>query len=124
MAAITRAKTGNSKPRLVQQVEAAITPGKTAKANTSKPRAKTVASGRVDKKKTTTTATAAPKTTTKTKAAAAPAPKKKTPAKRVVDKVEGAVEKAVGEVGGKPGKKAAGTTKVRARTTRGRRSLA
>lgn len=58
------------------------------KANTSKPRAKAATAGRVEKKK-------------------APATKnKRTPT--VVDKVKGVVEKAVGTIEGKPGKKVCG----------------
>jgi len=101
--ATTRAKTGNAKPRVFPKVEEAVTGKKTptSKANTSKPRAKKVSTGRVTK---------------------APAEKKvvkkKTPIKAVADKVNGAVLKAEGKVEGKPGKKAAGTTKAKSTTTK------
>jgi len=42
--------------------------------------------------------------------------KKKTPLKAAADKVNGAVLKAEGKVEGKPGKKAAGTTKAKTTT--------
>ena len=102
MPASTRASTGNSKPRLLQQVEDAITPKKrtTTTANTSKPRTTT---GRVSKPKTTT-ATTGPRTKI--------VKKKRTPTEKVKDKVAGAAEKLVGEGEGKPGKKAAGTKKA------------
>jgi hypothetical protein len=102
MPASTRASTGNSKPRLLQQVEDVITPKKrtTTTANTSKPRTTT---GRVTKPKTTT-ATTGPRTKI--------VKKKRTPTVKVKDKVAGAAEKLVGEVEGKPGKKAAGTKKA------------
>lgn len=90
----TRAATGNSKPRVIQQIEAAVAPKKRTTANTSKPRAKKVAAGRVEKKSATTTAK--PKKTVAVK---------KSPAKKVVDKVAGKVKKAEGTVEGKPAKK-------------------
>ena len=90
------------KPRIIQQIESTVTPApkkKTTKANTSKPRAQGVASGRVEKKKaTTTTATTAEPKTKTVKA-------KKPLAKAVKDKVEGKVEKVEGAVEGKPAKK-------------------
>jgi hypothetical protein len=93
----TRSQSGITKPRQVEVAEP-TEPKKTtkkkttAKANTSKPRAKTVASGRVEKKPATK------KTPTKK------APVKKA-AKKVEQKVNGAVEKVEGKVEGKPGKK-------------------
>ncbi|KAH7115182.1 hypothetical protein B0J11DRAFT_584488 [Dendryphion nanum] len=95
----TRAATGNSKPRVIQQIEAVVAPKKRTTANTSKPRAKTVASGRVEKKSTTTTK---PKKTVAVK---------KSPVKKVTDKVVGKAKKAEGTVEGNPAKKAAGTKK-------------
>lgn len=105
MPASTRASTGNSKPRLVQQIENAVTPKKrtTTTANTSKPRANTTTTGRVAKPKATTTTTG-PRTKV--------VKKRRTPTEKVKDKVVGTAEKLVGEVEGKPGKKAAGTRKV------------
>ena len=102
MPASTRASTGNSKPRVVQQIENAVAPKKrtTTTANTSKPRTTT---GRVAKPKTTATTTG-PKTKV--------VKKRRTPTEKVKDKVVGTGEKLVGEVEGKPGKKAAGTRKV------------
>lgn len=62
----------------------------------SKPRAKTVAGGRVGKKTTTTT----------TKATGGGEGLKRRPRKTgIKDKVQGLLEKAVGTVEGKPGKK-------------------
>ena len=100
MPASTRASTGNSKPRLMQQIENAVTPKKrtTATANTSKPR---TAGGRVAKPKAATTG---PKTKV--------VKKRRTPTEKAKDKVVGTAEKLVGEVEGKPGKKAAGTRKA------------
>ena len=102
MPASTRASTGNSKPRIVQQIENAVAPKKrtTTTANTSKPRTTT---GRVAKPKTTATTTG-PRTKV--------VKKKRTPTEKAKDKVVGTAEKLVGEVEGKPGKKAAGTRKV------------
>ncbi|KAL1799579.1 hypothetical protein ACET3X_003616 [Alternaria dauci] len=126
MAATTRATTGNSKPRLVQQIENAIAPTKrstTTKANTSKPRTSKVASGRVAKPKSASTTTTTKKTTTAKKPAAAPkkttganvktVKKPRTKTEKVVDKIVGTAEHIVGDVEGKPGKKAAGTAKAR-----------
>ena len=83
MPATTRARTGNSKPRVVQAIQNAITP----KANTSKPRSSTkgTSTGRVTK-------------TTKVK-------KPRTKTEKIVDKIVGSGEKVVGDVEGKPGKK-------------------
>ncbi|MCJ1421945.1 hypothetical protein MMC32_008312 [Xylographa parallela] len=86
--ALTRATTGHSRPRKDTVTTTTTT---TKKTTTSKPRAGGV-------KKTTTT--------------------KKGPAKRkgkpgVMAKMEGALEKVKGEVEGRPGKKAAGTRKMR-----------
>ena len=102
MPASTRASTGNSKPRLVQQIENAVAPKKrtTTTANTSKPR---TTGGRVAKPKTTATTTG-PKTKV--------VKKRRTPTEKAKDKVVGTAEKLVGEVEGKPGKKAAGTRKA------------
>ncbi|KAF2478071.1 uncharacterized protein BDR25DRAFT_308892 [Lindgomyces ingoldianus] len=96
--ATTRAKTGNSKPRVFAHVEEVVAPKKSTKANTSKPRAKKVTTGRVEKKK--------PAPATKK------APPKKSAPKAAKAKVEGKLEKVKGEVEGKPGKKAAGTKKA------------
>lgn len=95
----TRSTTGNSKPRVFDTVSTEptrkITTKKStkAKANTSKPRAKT---GAGVKKATT-----------------------KKPAKKssVKAKVEGAAEKIVGKVESKPGKVGAGTKKMKGTTT-------
>lgn len=105
MPASTRASTGNSKPRIVQQIEDVVAPKKrtTTTANTSKPRANTTAAGRITKPKTTSTTTG-PRTKV--------VKKRRTPTEKAKDKVAGAAEKLVGEVEGKPGKKAAGTRKT------------
>jgi len=105
MAASTRASTGNSKPRIVQQIQNAVAPKKrtTTTANTSKPRANTTTTGRVAKPKATATTTG-PRTKV--------VKKRRTPSEKAKDKVVGTAEKLVGEVEGKPGKKAAGTRKV------------
>jgi hypothetical protein len=117
---------GNSKPRIVQQIENVVAPKTKTKANTSKPRTSKVATGRVTKPKATTTTTkktsaAKPKATT-TKAASTKkttganvktVKKPRTKTEKVVDKVVGKAEKIVGDVEGKPGKKAAGTAKAR-----------
>ena len=94
--ASTRAATGHSKPRVVPTVS--TTPER--------------------KRKTTTARKPATKTATK-KSATGAGVKKRAPAthhKRkasVKDKVEGALEKVEGSVTRKPGKKAAGTKKIR-----------
>ncbi|KAF2134839.1 hypothetical protein P153DRAFT_270938, partial [Dothidotthia symphoricarpi CBS 119687] len=111
MPATTRATTGHSRPRIVSQAAALLTP--TTKANTSKPRSNKVASGRIAKPSTTTTTTT---TTTKTSPATAPKTKvvkKRSPVEKAKDAVVGSAEKVVGEVTGRPGKKAAGTKKIR-----------
>ncbi|KZM23840.1 uncharacterized protein EKO05_0001049 [Ascochyta rabiei] len=104
MPASTRASTGNSKPRIVQQIEDVVAPKKrtTTTANTSKPRANTTA-GRVAKPKLTATTTG-PRTKI--------VKKRRTPTEKAKDKVVGTAEKLVGDVKGKPGKKAAGTRKI------------
>ena len=94
----TRAATGNSKPRIIAAVEEVVAPKKRGgttktKANTSKPRTKTVTSGRVSKPGP------------KPKAGGRTVHVKKTPAKQLKDKVAGKVEKVEGDVEGKPGKK-------------------
>lgn len=99
---------GNSKPRIVQQIEAVVAPKKrtttTTKANTSKPRTSKVATGRVAKPKAATTTTT--KRTTKATGANVKTVKKpRTTTEKVVDKVVGKAEKIVGDVEGKPGKK-------------------
>jgi hypothetical protein len=82
MPATTRARTGNSKPRIVQAIENVVAP----KANTSKPRSTgATTGGRVTK-------------TTKVK-------KPRTKTEKVVDKIVGSGEKVVGDIEGKPGKK-------------------
>ncbi|MCJ1406129.1 hypothetical protein MMC19_000194 [Ptychographa xylographoides] len=86
--ALTRGATGNSRPRKADTVTTTTT---TKKTTTRKPRAGGV-------KKTTTT--------------------KKGPVKRkrkagVGAKIEGAMEKMKGSIEGRPGKKAAGTRKMR-----------
>jgi hypothetical protein len=94
----TRSATGNSKPRVFPVIEAPAVAKKSrkgtkkggasgTKANTSKPRVKKTATGRVSKPSTK-------KTTTK-----------KGPASKVAEKVNGAVEKVEGAVEKKPGKK-------------------
>ncbi|KNG48102.1 hypothetical protein DDE82_004866 [Stemphylium lycopersici] len=115
MAATTRARTGNSKPRVASAIESAVTPttkrSSTTKANTSKPRTSTnstankVVSSRVTKPKATT-----PK---KTGANVKTVKKPRTKTEKVVDKVVGKAENVIGDVEGKPGKKAAGTAKAR-----------
>ena len=94
MVATTRTKTGSIPAR----IEAALAP---PAANTSKPRDKKVASGRVAKPKATTTKKTATGGTVKAKTVR----KEKAPATKAKDKVVGKVEKAVGKVEGKPGKK-------------------
>jgi len=100
MAATTRARTGNSKPRIVESIANAVAPKKTTKANTSKPRDTKVAAGRVTKPKTTTTTT---KKTTGANVKTVKKPRTKT--EKVADKVVGKSEEVVGDVEGKPGKK-------------------
>lgn len=107
--ATTRAKTGNARPRVFAAVEEAVTGKKSTKANTSKPRAQKVTTGRVEKKKAPVVKAAPAKKTTTVK---------KSPAKKVADKVEGKAKKAAGKVEGKPEKKAAGTTKAKSTTTK------
>jgi hypothetical protein len=106
MPASTRASTGNSKPRIVQQIENAVAPKKrtTTTANTSKPRANTTTTGRITKPKATATTITGPRTKV--------VKKPRTPTEKAKDKVVGTAEKLVGEVEGRPGKKAAGTKKV------------
>ncbi|KAH7392383.1 hypothetical protein DE146DRAFT_634523 [Phaeosphaeria sp. MPI-PUGE-AT-0046c] len=105
MPATTRARTGSSKPRIIQAIESSIAPTKkTPKANTSKPRSTTgTASGRVTK----TTTVKKPRTKTE----------------KVIDKIVGSGEKVVGDVEGKPGKKAAGTRKARGTDSMTRRAV-
>ena len=112
--AVTRHATGHSAPRksFSSSVTTALFGPKTKQkpstkttaassgttANTSKPRAKTVAGGRVGKKTTTTT-------TTKATAGGGEGLKRRPRKTGVKDKVQGLLEKAVGTVEGKPGKK-------------------
>ncbi|RMZ69809.1 hypothetical protein GMOD_00008721 [Pyrenophora seminiperda CCB06] len=123
MAATTRARTGNSKPRLLTTLASTLAPSTTTsstrtpktktKANTSKPRSATttkkVSTGRVSK------STTAKKTKTPTAAAAnvKMVKKPRTKTEKVVDAVAGTAEKVVGDLTGKSGKKAAGTRKAR-----------
>jgi len=88
----TRSQSGIAVPRKVEAVAEPTAPKKSTKANTSKPRTKTVASGRVAKPATKKTPTA----------------KAKKVVKKVEEKVNGAVEKAEEK---KPTKKAAGRPK-------------
>lgn len=120
MAASTRASTGNSKPRIVQQIENVVAPKKrtttttTTKANTSKLRTSKVATGRVAKPKTFTTKSATgKKKKTATGANVKTVKKPRTKTEKVVDKVVGGAQKVVADVTGQPGKKAAGTAKAR-----------
>jgi hypothetical protein len=98
-----------SRPRVFAAVEETVKAPKSTKANTSKPRAKKVTTGRVEKKATPTKKVATPKAKAPAVKKAAPEKKtitvKKSPAKKVVDKVEGKVEKVVGKVEEKPAKK-------------------
>lgn len=94
MVATTRTKTGS----IPAKIEAALAP---PAANTSKPRDKKVASGRVAKPKATPTK----KTATGTPVKAKTAKKEKAPATKAKDKVVGKAEKAVGKAEGKPAKK-------------------
>ncbi|EOA83552.1 hypothetical protein ACJQWK_00232 [Exserohilum turcicum] len=123
MGATTRARTGNSKPRIISNLESALPPTTSTKANTSKPRAtknngSKVAGGRVTKAKSGTTATP---TTSATATAKKDKPsanvktvkKPRTKTEKAVDSVVGTAEKVVGDLQGKPGKKAAGTSKMR-----------
>lgn len=91
--ASTRSTTGNSKPRVVATISTEPsrkrTTTKKTKANTSKPRS----TAGITKKR-------APATHHKRKPS-------------IKDKVEGAVEKVVGKIEGKPGKEGAGTKKMR-----------
>ena len=91
--AVTRGATGNSRPRIIATIDTATAtkPRKSTKANTSKPRTPATKTGRVAK---------APSTHHKRKP-------------NVKDKVEGAIEKAVGKVERKPGKEGAGTKKMK-----------
>jgi hypothetical protein len=94
MVATTRTKTGSIPAR----IEAALAP---PAANTSKPRDKKVAGGRVAKSKATPTKKTATGGTVKAKTVR----KEKAPATKAKDKVVGKVEKAVGKVEGNPAKK-------------------
>lgn len=100
--AATRASTGNSKPRLVATVS--TTPERKRKTTTTRKPAvkKSTTSAGVTKKR-------APNTHHKRKAS-------------LKDKVEGALEKAEGKVTRKPGKKAAGTKKMRGTDGKGSRT--
>lgn len=91
--AATRASTGNSKPRIVASVS--TTPERKRKAATTKKASttKSTTGAGVTKKR-------APNTHHKRKP-------------HLKDKIEGALEKAEGTVTRKPGKKAAGTKKMR-----------
>ncbi|KAK0515091.1 hypothetical protein JMJ35_002470 [Cladonia borealis] len=105
----TRSATGKSAPRKLFTIEPTTTTTRKTKtktttkttgkpkANMSKPRAKATSTGRVEKK--------------------APAKKRKT---SVGDKVKGLVEKAEGKIERKPGKKAAGTKKIKGTDGKGR----
>lgn len=96
--AATRASTGSSKPRVIAAVS--TTPERKRKATTTrKPAVK-----KATTKKSTTGAGV-------TKKRAANAHHKRKP--HLKDKIEGALEKAEGTVTRKPGKKAAGTKKMR-----------
>jgi hypothetical protein len=91
--ASTRSTTGHSKPRVVATISTEpsrkrTTTTKKTKANTSKPRS---TAGVIKKR--------APATHHKRKPS-------------VKDKVEGAVEKVIGKIEGKPGKVGAGTKKI------------
>lgn len=91
----TRGATGNSKPRIFAPV------------STDPVRKRTTATGGTKKKRTTKT----PAIAGVTKKRAPATHHKRKPSLK--DKVEGAVEKVVGSVERKPGKKAAGTKKIR-----------
>ncbi|KAH9874144.1 hypothetical protein IAQ61_004773 [Plenodomus lingam] len=124
MAASTRASTGNSKPRIITQIATAVAPKKRTttsapKANTSKPRLSKATTGRVAKPKrssagtTATTPTGTRKKKVVTGANVKTVKKPRTKTEKVADAVVGGLEKVVGEVTGRPGKKAAGTAKAR-----------
>ena len=111
----THKKKGNSKPRIISNLESALPPTTSTKANTSKPRAtknngSKVAGGRVTKAKSGTTATP---TTSATATAKKDKPsanvktvkKPRTKTEKAVDSVVGTAEKVVGDLQGKPGKK-------------------
>lgn len=103
--AATRASTGNSKPRVLPAIS--TTPERQRKSTTTKAGTKKSAT-----KKSTTGAGVtkkAPNTHHKRKAT-------------VSDKVKGALEKAEGAVTRKPGKKAAGTKKMRGTDGKGSRT--
>lgn len=104
--AATRASTGNSKPRVLPSIS----------------------TGPERKRKSTTTKAGTKKSTTKRSTTGAGVTKKRAPNahhKRkatVTDKVKGALEKAEGTVTRKPGKKAAGTKKMRGTDGKGSRT--
>lgn len=95
--AATRASTGNSKPRVVASIS----------------------TGPERKRATTTRKTGSKKTVTKKSATGSGVTKKRAPnthhkrKSHLKDKVAGVLEKAEGTVTRKPGKKAAGTKKIR-----------
>ncbi|MCJ1310133.1 hypothetical protein MMC25_003794 [Agyrium rufum] len=95
--ALTRFATGNSRPRRAYEPTTTTTTTKTTK-RTTKPRTKATTGGRVTKGTTTTG-----------RASATHHKRKPT----IKDKVSGAIEKLVGKVEHKPGKKAAGTRRMR-----------
>ncbi|KIW24387.1 uncharacterized protein PV07_10105 [Cladophialophora immunda] len=94
----TRGATGHSKPRVFATVS--TEPVRKRKTTTA-----TTTGGATKKRKTASKKAGV----TKTRAPATHHKRKPT----IVDKIEGAVEKVVGIVEGKPGKKAAGTKKMR-----------
>ncbi|KAI0022998.1 hypothetical protein F4780DRAFT_777121 [Xylariomycetidae sp. FL0641] len=126
--ASTRASTGNSRPRVHLGVSTA--PERKRKAATSSTGSSTKRRGRPASTTSKTTTTKAntgagvKKRGRPSAAAAAAATKTGTHHKRkphLSDKVAGAAEKAVGTVTGRPGKKAAGTRRMRGTDGKGAR---
>ncbi len=101
--ASTRSTTGNSKPRVV----ATISTEPARKRTTTKKRGTTKAN------------TSKPRSTAGVKKRAPASHHKRKPS--IKDKIEGATEKIIGKIEGKPGKEAAGTKKMRGTDGKGAR---
>ncbi|KAI0483041.1 hypothetical protein GGR56DRAFT_221971 [Xylariaceae sp. FL0804] len=109
--ASTRSSTGNSKPRV--QLTVSTAPERKRKATTT-------STGRTKKTSTTTTTGAGVKKRGRPAGSTAAATHHKRKP-HLSDKVSGAAEKAVGAITRKPGKKAAGTKKMRGTDGKGGR---
>ncbi|KAL8953504.1 MAG: hypothetical protein Q9222_000651 [Ikaeria aurantiellina] len=115
----TTKKKSSAPVKKLKTAASKVATGATTKANTSKPRARKSTTGAASNKTATgRVSKAKPKAAPISTAGAAPKTKKapKTSNKRdpsLLDKVTGVAEKIVGTIEGKPGKKAAGTKKIR-----------